>query len=272
MDSESRIEVERQTDSQARLEVRNLVIRYGSFTAVNDVSFSVQAGEIFGLLGPNGAGKTSILSAIEGLLQPQSGSVTVAGFDLAKESRRAPANLGVHLQATSFQADLRVLDILKLYSGLYGANKTPSDLDAILAEFQLTSVAQRTTKQLSGGQQQSVSLAIATMHNPPVILLDEPTTGLDPQSRRKLWKRIEAMRADGCGIVLTTHSMEEAHATCDRIAIIDHGAILVIGTPQGLIDRYKDDPAIRAISHGDTITLEDVFIGLTGEESAHEND
>jgi ABC-2 type transport system ATP-binding protein len=272
MDSESSIEAGGRGDSQARLDVKNLLIRYGSFTAVNDVSFSVPAGEVFGLLGPNGAGKTSILSAIEGLLQPQSGSVSVAGFDLAREPRKARANLGVQLQANSFQADLSVVDILKLYSGLYGVDASPSGIAAILADFQLTAVADRKTKQLSGGQRQSVSLAIATLHEPPVVLLDEPTTGLDPQSRRKLWKRIAAMRDEGCGIVLTTHSMEEAHATCDRIAIIDHGEIIVIGTPQGLIDRYKDDPAIRAISRSDTITLEDVFIGLTGEESAHEND
>jgi ABC-2 type transport system ATP-binding protein len=265
------IEPESQVDSQTLLDVQNLLIRYGTFTAVNGVSFKVHAGEIFGLLGPNGAGKTSILSAVEGLLQPQSGSIHVAGFDISKDPRNARANLGVQLQASSFQADLSVFDILKLYSGLYGVDADKAQIDAILANFQLTSVAERRTGQLSGGQQQSVSLATATLHDPPVILLDEPTTGLDPQSRRRLWQRMEKMRDDGCGIVLTTHSMEEAHATCDRIAIIDHGIIITVGTPQGLIDAHKDNPAVLAVTRLGAVTLEDVFIGLTDKSTGEEN-
>ena len=271
MQSERYAKPEQLADSQTLLDVQNLLIRYDAFTAVNGVSFQVRSGEIFGLLGPNGAGKTSILSAVEGLLKPQAGNIHVAGFDISKEPLKARANLGVQLQASSFQSDLSVFDILQLYSGLYGVDRNKLQIDAILADFQLTPVAQRKIKQLSGGQQQSVSLATATLHDPPLILLDEPTTGLDPQSRRRLWQRMETMRDDGCGIVLTTHSMEEAHATCNRIAIIDHGVIITVGTPQGLIDAHKDNPAVLAVSRLGTVTLEDVFIGLTDKSSDEEN-
>jgi len=246
-----------------RLNVEGLVIRYGSFCAVDHVGFTVYAGETLGLLGPNGAGKTSILSAIEGLIRPESGFIHVAGFDIAKNLREARSNLGVQLQKSSFQAELTVREIVVLYAGLYGVANDRAAIDGILARYDLTAVARNKTGKISGGQQQSLSLAVATLHQPPLVLLDEPTTGLDPQSRRKLWDRVGRMRADGCGIVLTTHSMEEAHATCDRIAIVDHGKIIALETPQALIERYKDDAGMLALSRTGTVTLEDVFIGLT---------
>ncbi len=248
------------------LQVQDLNVFYGPKQAVADVSFEVRPGEIFGLLGPNGAGKTSTLSAIEGLLKPKSGSIHVAGIDLAEDPLPARANMGVQLQATSFHADLTVAEIIRLYAGLYGLSLSGADIDGILGEIQLGDEAGKRFAQLSGGQQQRVSLVIATLHRPMLLLLDEPTTGLDPQSRRQLWARIERLRDSGRAIILTTHSMEEAESVCDRIAIIDHGTILVSAPPAELVEKFADDPRVKAVSRAGRVTLEDVFIGLTGSE------
>ena len=248
------------------LQVENLDIYYGKFHAVRNVSFEVEPGEIFGLLGPNGAGKTSTLSAAEGLIKPTAGSVRVAGYDIRRQPIYARACMGVQLQATSFQPELTVGEIITLYAGLYGVSLTRDRLDAILTDIKLQDQAGKRFGQLSGGQQQRISLVIATIHDPKLVLMDEPTTGLDPQSRRQLWERMEAMRDKGHGILLTTHSMEEAEAVCDRIAIIDHGQILTIDTPQAIIDNNRERPEVIQASRRGRITLEDVFIGLTGDE------
>jgi len=248
------------------LQVDNLNVYYGNFQAVNNVSFFVKQGEIFGLLGPNGAGKTSTLSAVEGLIKQQSGTVTVAGYDTLKNPLHARAAMGVQLQATSFQPELNVAEILELYASIYGLKLTQPLLHALLKEINLAEAENKKFGQLSGGQQQRVSLAITTIHDPKLVLLDEPTSGLDPQSRRQLWSRIEAIREKGNGIVLTTHSMEEAEAVCDRISIIDHGRIIATGTPQSLIDKHRNDPEVIAVSRRGKVTLEDVFIALTGLE------
>jgi len=248
------------------LTIEGLNVTYGSFQAVKDVSFFVQHGEIFGLLGPNGAGKTSTLSSIEGLIKFDSGNITVAGYDIRSKPLNARAAMGVQLQATSFQAELTVAEILKLYAGIYGLSFTDTDLDNILKNINLKEAEKKRFGQLSGGQQQRVSLAIATIHNPRLVLLDEPTSGLDPQSRRQLWERMETIREQGNGVVLTTHSMEEAEAVCDRIGIIDHGRIIAIDTPAALIDKHRNDPEVIAISRRGKVTLEDVFIALTGRE------
>jgi ABC-2 type transport system ATP-binding protein len=248
------------------LQVENLDIFYGTFQAVRKVSFDVRPGEIFGLLGPNGAGKTSTLSAAEGLIKPTSGTVRVAGYDIRRQPIYARACMGVQLQATSFQPELTVGEIIKLYAGLYGVELSNDKLRAILSEIMLLDHIDKRYGQLSGGQQQRVSLVIATIHNPELVLMDEPTTGLDPQSRRQLWTRIEAMRDKGHGILLTTHSMEEAESICDRIAIIDHGNIIAIDTPQAIIDKNRERPEVIRASRRGKITLEDVFIGLTGAE------
>lgn len=247
------------------LQVEDLNIQYGSVQAVKDVSFDVRPGEIFGLLGPNGAGKTSTLSAVEGLLKPKSGSIRVDGHLLNEDPLAAKAAMGVQLQATSFQAELKVSEIIQLYAGIYGVALTREHLMQILDSIQLADAAGKRFGQLSGGQQQRVSLSIALIHDPRLVLLDEPTTGLDPQSRRQLWERMEAIRAKGHAIVLTTHSMEEAEAVCDRIGIIDHGRVIAVDTPLGLIDRHRNDPEVIAASRRGKITLEDVFIGLTGK-------
>ena len=247
------------------LKVSDLCVQYGTFKAVKEVSFDVRKGEIFGLLGPNGAGKTSTLSAIEGLIKYQSGSVTVDGHDAKEKPLYARAAMGVQLQSTSFQPELKVSEILQLFAGIYGVKLTNERLSAILKDISLEDAASKRFGQLSGGQQQRVSLVISTIHNPRLVLLDEPTTGLDPQSRRQLWERIEAIRERGHAVVLTTHYMEEAESVCDRIGIIDHGKVITIDTPQALIEKHKNDPEVIAVSRKGRVTLEDVFIALTGK-------
>ena len=246
------------------LQVEGLNVSYGTFKAVSNISFDVRAGEIFGLLGPNGAGKTSTLSAVEGLLHPESGKIKVAGFDIKEKPLHARANMGVQLQSTSFQPELKINEILNLYAGIYGVVLSKEKLNSLLQDIKLEESAGKRFGQLSGGQQQRVSLVIATIHNPVLVLLDEPTSGLDPQSRRQLWERMEAIREKGHGVLLTTHSMEEAEAVCDRIAIIDHGKVVTVDTPQALIDSHRNDHEVIRASRKGKITLEDVFIGLTG--------
>lgn len=247
------------------LEVRGLIVAYGARTAVDEVSLDVRRGEIFGLLGPNGAGKTSTLSAIEGLLKPRGGSVTVDGVDIQRDPRAAKARLGVQLQASSFQPELTIDEIARLYAGLYGQRATKQAIADRIREIGLGDELGKRFKSLSGGQQQRLSLLIAVIHQPVLLLLDEPTSGLDPQSRRQLWDRIEKLRTDGGSILLTTHSMEEAQAVCDRVAIIDRGNLIAVDTPAGLIAKHRDDPRVLKVARGEA-TLEDVFIGLTGSE------
>ena len=253
------------TDGTTLLEVHELTVAYGPKVAVDKVGFDIRRSEIFGLLGPNGAGKTTTLSAIEGLRRPRSGTVLLNGVDIVRQPALAKAQMGVQLQSTGFQSELTVRQVARLYAGLYGVAMSGQDLDGALADIGLGRELDRTTRQISGGQQQRLSLFVALIHHPTILLLDEPTTGLDPQSRRHLWTRIERVRADGGSILLTTHSMEEAQSVCDRVAIIDHGRVLAIDTPRNLVDQHRDDPLVRAAARGE-ITLEDVFIGLTGSE------
>jgi ABC-2 type transport system ATP-binding protein len=247
------------------LELDALVVRYGSRVAVDDVTLKIARGEIFGMLGPNGAGKTSTLSAIEGLLKPASGTVLVDGIDIHRDSLGAKARLGVQLQASSFQAELNIEEIVRLYAGLYGVRIAQPAIAELIRGAGLGDELGKRFKSLSGGQQQRLSLLIAVIHEPVLLLLDEPTAGLDPQSRRQLWERIGNLRTAGGSILLTTHSMEEAEAVCDRVAIIDHGTLLTVDTPAGLIAKHRRDPRVEKVARG-KVTLEDVFIGLTGSE------
>ncbi len=247
------------------LQVRDLTVAYGPKKAVDAVGFEIHRGEIFGLLGPNGAGKTSTLSAIEGLVKPQSGTILLDGVDSRRHPNQARARMGVQLQATSFQSELKIREIVRLYAGLYGVELSDQQIVDGLRVIGLEGEAQKPFKQLSGGQQQRLSLYIAVVHDPALLLLDEPTAGLDPQSRRQLWSRIELIRQAGGSILLTTHSMEEAQAVCDRVAIIDNGALLTTETPRDLIEKHENDPRVREVARGE-VTLEDVFIGLTGSE------
>ncbi|HWD63474.1 MAG TPA: ABC transporter ATP-binding protein [Humibacter sp.] len=247
------------------LDVGDLTVSYGPKVAVDGVSLQIERGEIFGLLGPNGAGKTSTLGAIEGLVAPGSGRVIVDGIDTREHPLAARARLGVQLQSSSFQPELSIEQIAMLYGGLYGVRLAAQQIRDSLDDIGLGQERGKRFKQLSGGQQQRLALYIATIHDPLLLLLDEPTAGLDPQSRRALWARIEKLQAAGSSILLTTHSMEEAQAVCRRVAIIDHGKLLTVGTPSGLIAKHKDDPRVLAVAHGE-VTLEDVFIGLTGSD------
>ncbi|WP_285245716.1 ABC transporter ATP-binding protein [Pseudarthrobacter sp. fls2-241-R2A-127] len=247
------------------LEVSQLRVAYDGRTVVDGVSFRIQRGEIFGLLGPNGAGKTSTLSAIEGLVRPAWGDLLVDGLDVEQQPLAVKALLGVQLQSSSFQAELSIQEIARLYAGLYGVKLSKDQVRDSMRTVGLADELGKKFKQLSGGQQQRLALFIATIHNPLLLLLDEPTAGLDPQSRRGLWRRIEELRSEGNSILLTTHSMEEAQAVCDRVAIIDHGILLTEGRPSELINKHKDDPRVLSVAHG-APTLEDVFIGLTGSE------
>jgi len=247
------------------LEVRDLTVAYGPKVAVDGVSFGIRRGEIFGLLGPNGAGKTTTLSAIEGLRTPRSGSVLLGDVDIVRKPAVAKAQMGVQLQTTGFQSELTVRQIARLYAGIYGVELSDEELDRALSDIGLGGELDRTCKQISGGQQQRLSLFVAVIHDPKLLLLDEPTTGLDPQSRRHLWARIERIRAQGGSILLTTHSMEEAQSVCDRVAIIDQGKVLAIDTPLQLVEKHRNDPLVKLAARGE-VTLEDVFIGLTGSE------
>jgi len=247
------------------LKVEDLHVSYGPKRAVDGVSLEISEGEIFGLLGPNGAGKTTTLSAIEGLLRPDSGSIRIGDVDARANPMAAKARIGVQLQSTSFQSDLTIREIVQLYAGLYGVPLSRTEIDDLLANVHLGEEASKRFSQISGGQQKRVSLLIATIHSPPLVLLDEPTAGLDPQARRQLWDRIERQRDTGRSILLTTHSMEEAQAVCHRVAIIDRGKLLTVDTPAGLIEKHKDDPRVRKVARGQ-VTLDDVFIGLTGSE------
>lgn len=249
----------------AILDVNSLVVRYGTKTAVDGVTLQIERGEIFGLLGPNGAGKTSTLSAIEGLVNPAAGTVLVDGVNIQRDPLAAKARMGVQLQASSFQAELTIEEIVSLYAGLYGVRISKVDVADRIRDAGLGDELGKRYKSISGGQQQRLSLLIAVIHHPVLLLLDEPTSGLDPQSRRQLWDRIENLRTAGGSILLTTHSMEEAQAVCDRVAIIDHGSLLTVDTPTGLIAKHRDDPRVVKVARGD-VTLEDVFIGLTGTE------
>ena len=250
---------------QNALEVRDLTVSYGSKVAVSELTLEIRRGEIFGLLGPNGAGKTSTLSAVEGLLVPRAGTIRVDGIDARHDPLAAKSRMGVQLQATSFPLALTIREIVRLFAGLYGVALAEREIDERLAGVGLDAEAGKPFKQLSGGQQQRLSLFIALIHDPTLLLLDEPTSGLDPQARRQLWSRIERIRQEGGSILLTTHSMEEAQAVCDRVAIIDHGTLLSTETPKDMIEKHKDDPRVRAVAHGE-VTLDDVFIGLTGSE------
>jgi ABC-2 type transport system ATP-binding protein len=254
-----------QSRQDAVLDVQDLSVSYRATKAVDRVTLHINRGEIFGLLGPNGAGKTSTLSAIEGLLKPDSGTVRIDGVDIQRHPAQAKSRMGVQLQATSFQAQLSIRQIVHLYAGLYGIDLSNGRITDGLDAIGLGHEATKLFKQLSGGQQQRLSLFIALIHDPVLLLLDEPTSGLDPQSRRQLWLRIEHLRDQGGSILLTTHSMEEAQAICDRVAIIDQGSLLATGAPDELIEQHRDDPLVRAAARG-AVTLEDVFIGLTGGE------
>jgi ABC-2 type transport system ATP-binding protein len=226
----------------AIIEVDDLVKRYGGHTAVGGVSFAVEQGEIFGILGPNGAGKTTTVESIEGLRSPDSGSIRVCGIDPQRDTGDLRELLGVQLQESELPDKLRVGEAMELYSSFY---RTPADWRELISTLNLTEKINTPFKKLSGGQKQRLSIALALIGNPQVAVLDELTTGLDPQARRDAWELIEHVRDRGVTILLVTHFMEEAERLCDRLALFDRGKLVALDTPAGLVARVDGRQRIR---------------------------
>lgn len=248
--------------STSIISVKNLIKKYGSFTAVDQISFEVFEGEIFGLLGPNGAGKTTTLEILETLRDKTSGEVFVDGFSVDKDAASIKKRIGVQLQAAGYYPNLNLTELMELFSGLYGVEVSPLEM---LGKVSLVDKAKAKYKELSGGQKQRFSIATTLINNPRIVFLDEPTTGLDPQARRNLWDLIRNIRNAGTTVVVTTHYMDEAEVLCDRVAFVDAGRIIGINSPDHFIDElvasgFKREKQVKSAN------LEDVFIHLTGKE------
>ncbi|HCM68529.1 MAG: ABC transporter [Candidatus Kerfeldbacteria bacterium RIFCSPLOWO2_01_FULL_48_11] len=258
------------------IEVKDLTKKYGDFTAVDAISFTVQRGETFGILGPNGAGKTTTLEMIEGLKSITSGEVLVDGHDVHKDPRLVKSLIGVQLQSSSFFDGLNLKELVETFGALY--SRTVDGMK-LLKDVQLDEKWKSQVKELSGGQKQRLSIAVALVNDPKIIFLDEPTTGLDPQARRNLWDLVNAIKLQGKTVVLTTHYMEEAEILCDRIAIMDHAKIITMDSPINLLkqsgvgsqvefhvdhhvdeDRFKNLPGVQHVvveDHGVRLTTND---------------
>ena len=233
---------------QPVIQVEHLRYSYGSFVAVDDCSFDILPGEIFGLVGPNGAGKTTTVECIEGLRAPTSGSVRVLGRDPLRQRAAVAALVGIQMQETALPARLTVSEALDLYAAFY-----PRSVDRRKLLEQVGLVEKQHTRfgKLSGGQKQRLFIALALVHDPSVIFLDELTTGLDPQARRAIWDLIGELRQRGKTILLISHAMEEVERLCDRVAILDHGAMLALDTPANLLRRVEGDIRISfSVPHG----------------------
>lgn len=243
------------------LRVHKLTKKYDDKTAVNGISFEVKRGEVFGILGPNGAGKTTTLEMIETLRPIDSGTARIDGVDVANNPYDIRAMIGVQPQAPGFQDKTKLTELLDMFAAAYGEKV---DAKKFLDDVNLGDKANTFIENLSGGQKQRFSITAALVHNPKVFFLDEPTTGLDPQARRNLWKLIQEVRDRGISVILTTHYMDEAEVLCDRIAIMDEGNIIALDTPKNLIKNLlkkgftKDQKVEQA-------NLEDVFIEMTGK-------
>jgi ABC-2 type transport system ATP-binding protein len=224
------------------LQVENLVKRYGDLEAVRGVSFSVDEGEVFGLLGPNGAGKTSTVEILEGLRTLDGGRVSVCGLDPQRNPNELKNEIGATLQATSLPDKLRVIEAIRLFAGFYKRRRNP---DELLKRFGLEEKRHAFYSQLSGGQKQRLALAMALVNDPRVLFFDEPTAGLDPQVRREIYDIIEELKHEKKTIVMTTHYIEEAERLCDRVAIVDHGKVIALGTPRELKQRSADTARVE---------------------------
>jgi len=282
------------------IRVDNLTKRYGEHVAVDRISFAVSRGEAFGILGPNGAGKTTTLEMIEGLRRPNEGTIEVLGRPVWPDPRAVQARIGVQLQSTTLFDRLTARELLELFARFYDRSDGVQRAKESLALVGLEAKAESYAENMSGGQQQRLAIALALVHDPDVVFLDEPTTGLDPQARRNLWDVIRAINdSAGKTVVLTTHYLEEAEELCDRVAIMDESRVIALDTPEGLIASLGTDVRISyrengmdkvayaadaqaavlqtltaAEANGATIenltvrgpSLEDVFLNLTGRE------
>jgi len=243
------------------LKVKNLSKKYDDKEVVKGISFEVKKGEIFGILGPNGAGKTTTLEMIETLRPIDGGSASIDGVDVASHPYEIRGVIGVQPQTPGFQDKTKLTELIQMFAAAYGERVNPRKF---LDEVNLGDKADAYIEQLSGGQKQRFSIVAALVHNPKIFFLDEPTTGLDPQARRSLWKLIEEVRNRGISVILTTHYMDEAEVLCDRIAIMDKGEIIALDTPKKLI---KDLLArgFKKEQQVEQANLEDVFIDMTGK-------
>lgn len=243
------------------LSVRGLRKAYKDVVAVDGLDLEVRSGECFGLLGPNGAGKTTTIEICEGLLAPDSGEVEVLGRRWETNARDLRELLGIQLQETQLSEKLTVEETLKLFQSFY---REPQDIGNVIDKVELGEKRSSRVGGLSGGQKQRLAVACALVGNPQLLFLDEPTTGLDPQSRRQFWDLIEKFQAEGKTIVLTTHYMEEAERLCDRVAIVDHGHVIALGSPNELMESIDVSHLPAPEPRKTTATLEDVFVSLTG--------
>ena len=230
------------------LQVSNLVKRFAALTAVNDVSFEIRQGSCFGLLGPNGAGKTTTIELMEGIKTPDSGTILYHGEPLGRQFRN---EAGIMFQNTALQEFVTVREILLQFSRFYPET---TSIDELVENYALKEFLHQDTRKLSGGQKQRLLLAIALINRPKILFLDEPTTGLDPQSRRNLWKQVQRVKEEGATILLTTHYMEEAYELCDEIAIMDHGRIIAHDAPDALLAKHFNDVVLQI--HADDIPLD----------------
>jgi ABC-2 type transport system ATP-binding protein len=243
-------------DATTLIATRNLVKKYGDKLAVDDVSFDVHSGEVFGFLGPNGAGKTTTIKIIVGLLRPTSGTVTVAGYDVQAQPMLAKAASGYVPDTPNLYAKLTGRELLRFVGDLYNLDRPHAArrVDELLRTFDLTEAADDTVDSYSHGMQQKASLAAALMHDPKVLVLDEPTVGLDPKSARLIKDILRQMAERGAAVFLSTHILEIAERMCDRIGIINQGKLVAVGTMTEL----------RALGKSGEVSLEDIFLSLTG--------
>ncbi|HSX18465.1 MAG TPA: ABC transporter ATP-binding protein [Candidatus Saccharimonadales bacterium] len=248
--------------SKSIVKVDDLHKSYNGKEVVKGISFEVKAGETFGILGPNGAGKTTTLEMIETLRPIDKGIVTIDGVNVSENPQKIKYMIGVQTQSTAFMDKVKLTELLEQQAAAYGEHIDPLKL---LRDVNLESQAGNYIENLSGGQKQRFSIAAALVHSPKVFFLDEPTTGLDPQARRRLWELIQTVKAKGVTVILTTHYMEEAEMLCERVAIMDEGTIVAMDSPKNLIRQLlaKGFKKERRVEQAD---LEDVFIDLTGKE------
>jgi ABC-2 type transport system ATP-binding protein len=254
----------------AAVRCSGLVKRYGDVVAVDGLDLDVRAGECFGLLGPNGAGKTTTIEILEGLLAADAGDVEVLGLRWGQDDRDLRERLGIQLQETQFSEKLSVEEIVRLFRSFYRRGRT---VDEVLALVELESKRGAWYSKLSGGQKQRLAIACALVGSPDLLFLDEPTTGLDPQSRRQLWSLLERFKHDGGTILLTTHYMDEAETLCDRVAVVDKGRVIALGTPRELIRSLGAEHVVEfAMAEGVAAPDEAVLRALPGVQGVrHEN-
>jgi ABC-2 type transport system ATP-binding protein len=253
--------------------VEHLVKKYGHLVAVNDVSLSIHEGEIFGVIGPNGAGKTTTVECISGLRAPDSGSIIVYGLSPQKDRNRMREFVGVQLQESALPPRLRVGEAVRLFASFYS---NPVDPDQLLESLGIKQFANSSFKSLSGGQKQRLSIALALVGNPRLAILDELTTGLDPEARRETWSLIERMRDRGVTVILVTHFMDEAEKLCDRLALINHGIVIALDTPEAIAAKAGgsrvrfvpsqpvDEQTLRAIPGVNEIERKERYVSVTG--------